>query len=313
MTEPIDPIPDDLPACQDRLRAALERLRDLERQLDEFVATTEELQRSYACLKEEYLALKRLLFGPRRERLPEAPGQQHLFDADPPPSVPEGPPDPEPAAGSPAPRRRQGHGRREIPDHLPRQEVRHDVAPHERVCSCGREKAPIGEDVTEQLDYVPGKLVVLRHVYPKYACACCKDGVTSAEPVANPIERGLAAPGLLAFVLVSKFSEHLPLYRQQDVLSRHGIFLARSTLCGWLARCAGLLRPLVELMRQRVLQSAVIQADETPVQVLDSTRDSTRTGYFWAYIGDRDHPYTVYDYRDSRGREGPAEILKDFR
>src|SRR5215471_15893029 len=102
MTEPIDPIPDDLPACQDRLRAALERLRDLEHQLDEFVATTEELQRSYACLKEEYLALKRLLFGPRRERLPEAPGQGHLFDTEPPPSVPDGPADPEPAAGSPA-------------------------------------------------------------------------------------------------------------------------------------------------------------------------------------------------------------------
>src|SRR5262249_45210209 len=233
MTEPIDPIPDDLPSCQDRLRAALERLCDLERQLDEFVATTEELRRSYACRKEEYLALKRLLFGPRRERLPEAPGQQHLFDADPPPSVSEGPADPEPAEASPAPRRRKGHGRRELPDHRPRQEVRHDVAPHERVGSCGREEAQIGEEVTEQLDYVPGKLVVLRHVYPKYACSCCKDGVPSAEPVANPIERGLAAPGLLAFVLVSKFSEHLPLYRQQDVLARHGIFLARSTLCGW--------------------------------------------------------------------------------
>jgi transposase len=232
---------------------------------------------------------------------------------DPPPSVSEGPADPEPAAGSPAPRRRKGHGRREIPDHLPRQEVRHDVAPYERVCSCGREKAQIGEDVTEQLDYVPGKLVVLRHVYPKYACSCCKDGVTSPEPAANPIERGLAAPGLLAFVLVSKFSEHLPLYRQQDVLGRHGIFLARSTLCGWLAQCAQLLRPLVELMRRRSLQSHVIQADETTVQVLDSTRDSTRTGYFWAYVGDGDHPYTVYVYRDSRSHEGPAEVLKNYR
>src|SRR6516162_6613262 len=90
MTEPIDPIPDDLPACQDRLRAALERLGDLERQLDETCATTEELQRAYACLKEEYLALKRLLFGPRRERLPEAPGQGHLFvDDGAPPAVEE--------------------------------------------------------------------------------------------------------------------------------------------------------------------------------------------------------------------------------
>src|SRR5262249_18396222 len=161
MTEPIDPIPDDLPACQERLRAVLERLRDLERQLDEFVATTEELQRSYACLKEEYLALKRLLFGPRRERLPEAPGQQHLFDADTPQSVPEEPADQERDDGSPTHHRRRGHGRREIPDHLPRQEVRHDITPDERVCSCGREKAQIGADVTEQLDYVPGKLVVL--------------------------------------------------------------------------------------------------------------------------------------------------------
>jgi hypothetical protein len=131
--------------------------------------------------------------------------------------------------------------------------------------------------------------------------------------VANPIERGLAAPGLLAFVLVSKFSEHLPLYRQQDVLGRHGIFLARSTLCGWMAQCAQQFHPLVELMLQRIPQSRVIQADETPVQVLDPKRDSTRTGYLWAYVGDADHPYTVYDYRDSRGRVGPAEILKDFR
>jgi transposase len=209
------------------------------RQLDELVATTEELQRSYDCLKEELLALKRLVFGPRRERLPEAPGQQHLFDTDVPPPAPDPEPDPE----SPARRPRKGHGRKAIPDHLPRRNVLHDVAPEEQVCSCGCAKTRIGEDVTEQLDYIPGKLVVLRHIYPKYACSGCKDGVTAAEPVPNPIARCLAAPGLLAFVVVSKFSEHLPLYRQQDVLSRHGIFLARSTLCGWLAQCAQLFRP----------------------------------------------------------------------
>lgn len=162
--------------------------------------------------------------------------------------------------------------------------------------------------MTEQLDYIPGKIVVLRHIYPKYVCSTCKDGVTAAEPVPNPIARCLAAPGLLAFVVVSKFSDHLPLYRQQDVFSRHDIFLARSTLCGWLAQCAQLFRPLVDLMRKRILQSHVIQADETTVQVLDSTRDSTRTGYFWAYVGDGDHPYTVYVYRDSRSHEGPAEV-----
>jgi transposase len=318
MTEHIDPIPDDLPTCQERLRAVLERLHhlerqllDLERQLDETCATTEEQRRAYDCLKEEYLALKRLFFGPRRERLPEAPGQLHLFDADTPPSLLDEPA--APAEELPSRKRKKGHGRREIPDHLPRTPVLHDVLPEARVCDCGREKARIGEDVTEQLEYEPGKLSVLKHIYPKYACSCCKDGVTSAPPAASPIEGGLAGPGLLAYVIVNKFSDHLPLYRQQDVLSRHGIFLARSTLCGWLAQCAALLRPLVELMRQRIVLSLVINADETPVRVLDRTRDSTRTGYFWTYISPGDHGYTFFDYRDSRSRDGPAEFLKDFQ
>jgi transposase len=320
MTEHLDQIPDDLPTCQERLRAVLERLHelesllhDLERQLEETCSTTEELQRSYACLKQEYLALKRLFFGPRRERLPEAPGQLHLFHADAPPSLPDESTAPVPDQELPARKRRKGHGRREIPEDLPRTDVPHDVPPEARVCDCGREKARIGEDVTEQLEYEPGKVFVFRHIYPKYACSHCKDGVTSAIPAVNPIEGGLAGPGLLAYVLVNKFSDHLPLYRQQDVLARHGISLARSTLCGWMAQCAQRLRPLVELMRQRIVQSPVINADETPVQVQDRTRDSTRTGYFWTYISLGDHGYTAYDYRDSRSRDGPAEFLKDFR
>jgi transposase len=308
-----DHIPDDLPACQELLRSAWERLRELERQLDEFVATTEELKRAQACLKEEYLALKRLLFGPRRERLPEAPGQLHLFDGAASSSIADDPTDSSEAEPEPARKRRKGHGRRVIPDDLPREDVVHDVPPAEQQCGCGRAKARIGEDVTEQVDYVPGKLTVYRHIYPKYACSSCKDGVTSAQPVANPIERCLAGPGLLAYVFVNKFSEHLPLYRQQDVLVRHGIFLARSTLCGWMAQCAQRLRPLVELIRKRVVQAEVINADETPVQVLDPTLDSTRTGYFWTYISPGAHGYTFYDYRDSRSRDGPAEILKDFK
>jgi transposase len=320
MTEHIDPIPEDLPTCQERLRAVLEQLHhmerqlhDLERQLDETCATTEEQRRSYECLKEEYLALKRLFFGPRRERLPEAPGQLHLFDADVSSSLPLEAVAAAPDKELPPPKRKKGHGRRQIPDHLPRTEVPHDVPPEARVCDCGREKVRIGEDVTEQLEYEPGKLSVLKHIYPKYACSCCKDGVTSAPPAASPIEGGLAGPGLLAYVIVNKFSDHLPLYRQQDVLVRHGIFLARSTLCGWLAQCAVLLRPLVALLGQRIVQSLVINADETPVRVLDRTRDSTRTSYFWTYLSPGDRGYMYFDYRDSRSRDGPAEFLKEFR
>src|SRR5512143_412562 len=144
MTGHSPPIPDDLATCQAQLRAVLEqhaallqRFHDLERQLDETCATTEELQRLYACLKEEYLALKRLLFGPRRERLPEAPGQGHLFDA-----VPVASASPEPTADDPSEpvptKRRKGHGRRPIGDHLPRRDVLHDVPEDQRTCSCGR-------------------------------------------------------------------------------------------------------------------------------------------------------------------------------
>ena len=280
--ERVDQIPDDLAACQDMLRGVLERLRDLEcqlrdieHQINETCATNTELKRAYDCLKEQYMALKRLYFGPRRERLTEAPGQQHLFDLD-----GTGLIVPEPAGTPPAeepaePKRKKGHGRRQIPEHLPRTEVPHDVPEEAKVCDCGREKVRIGEDVTEQVDYVPGKLAVYRHVYPKYACPCCKDGVTSAPPAPSPIERGMAGPGLLAYVFVNKFSDHLPTYRQQDILARHGLFISRSTLCDWLAQCARGLEPLVELMLERALMSKVMNADETPVSVLDPTRDST--------------------------------------
>jgi transposase len=313
-------IPDDLPACQEMLRGLTERVRELERllldlehQLEQTCSTNDELQRSYACLKEEYLAIKRLFFGPRRERLPEAAGQLHLFDDGAPAVAPDESASSASSEQLPTRRRRKGHGRRKLSDDLPREEVLHDVAPEARVCACGREKARIGEDSTEQLEYQPGKLLVLRHIYPKYACSCCKDGVTRSPAVANPIAGGLAGPGLLAYVMVNKYSEHLPLYRQQDVLARHGIILSRSTLCGWMAQCAERLRPLIELTRKRILEADVINADETPVQVLDRTLDATRTGYFWAYISPGAHGYTVYDYRDSRGREGPAEMLKGFQ
>jgi transposase len=136
--------------------------------------------------------------------------------------------------------------------------------------------------------------------------------VTTAPTASGPIAGGLAAPGLLAFVIVSKFVEHMPLYRQQDELARADILISRSTLCNWLEQCAQLFKPLVDLMHKEVLRSEIIQGDETPVPVLDRTRDSTRKGYIWTTIGDRAHPYTTFHYTDSRSRDGPAKFLKGF-
>lgn len=318
MTEQSSLILDDPLVLHQQLDAALTRIRDLEHQVNETCATHEELQRAYACLKEEYLALKRLMFGPRRERLPEDPNQQYLVDPGAPVLDPPEVGTTDPVQTPARPQRRKGHGRCALPEHLPRQEVVHDIPDGDRRCACGRDKTAIGEDVTERLDYIPGRLVVVRHRYPKYACSSCKNGVTAAPTVSGPIPGGLPEAGLLAEVIVSKFAEHLPLYRQQDIrqqdiLARNGIVLARSTLCGWLAQSAERLRPLVELMEREVLQSHVIQADETPVPVLDPTRTSTRNGYLWVKCGDQHHPYSVYDYTDSRSHDGPAAFFRNYR
>lgn len=312
MTEHVPTISDDPAELRAQLDAAQTQIADMERLVDELVATGEESARTVACLKEELARLKRLLFGPRRERLPEAPGQGHLFDEEDAPNPPPEPAD-EGAEADDPPKRRKGHGRRPIPDYLPRTDVPHDVAEADLTCACGRAKTKIGEDVTEQLDYVPGKLVVLRHIYPKYACSCCQDGVTTAPTAPAPIPGGLPTAGLLGHIVVNKFCAHIPLYRLQDDLARAGVFFARSTLCDWVARCGELLKPLIDLMHGEVLNSEIIQGDETPVPVLDRTRRSTRKGYIWTTIGDRGHPYTTCHYTDSRSRDGPSEFLAGFK
>ncbi len=233
---------------------------------------TGELQRCYDYLKEQHLNLKCLCFGPRRKRLAEAPGQQHLLDTDGTTSIAAELADPLPVEQPTEQKRKKGHGRRRILKHLPRMEVPHDVPRKDRVCACGRDKVRIGKDVTEQVDYVPGRMTVYRHLYPKYVCPCCKDGVTSAPPAPSPIARGMAGPGLLSYIFVNKFAIHLPTYRQQDVLSHYGFFVPCCKFCDWLAKCVEGVSPLVELMHERALMSLVFNADETPVRMLDRTR-----------------------------------------
>ena len=295
-------VPDDLIACQ---RA----LVDTHRTLEESVVAHQELAERYESLLAELQLLKRFVYGPRRERYAEDPRQQHLFDL---------PPDPPPAVEPVAiPERtvtpRKGHGRRPLPKHLPRKRIEHDLPEADKLCGCGRLKTKIGEDTSEQLEYVPASLFVQEHVYPKYACPCCKEGVAASAPVAQPIEKGLPGAGLLSYVIVSKYHDSLPLYRQQDILARQGVELSRSTLCGWMREAAELLWPLVLLLKRRVLSSHVLWTDDTPTPVLDPLQDKTQTGRFWAYLGDALNPYTVYDFTLTRGRDGPASFLRGFQ
>ncbi len=135
--------------------------------------------------------------------------------------------------------------------------------------------------------------------------------VTANKPL-QPIEKGLAAPGLLSYIIVSKYGDHLPMHRLERILQRHGIEIARSTMCDWAAQCAEVLRPLYDLMVDEVRSSKVMHTDDTPVKVQDRSRTQTRTGRFWVYLGDSDHPYTLFAYTPSRSRDGPMAFLRDW-
>jgi transposase len=208
--------------------------------------------------------------------------------------------------------RRGSRGRQPLPKELPRERVEHALPEAERCCAaCGEELTKIREEVTEQLDYVPASFKVIEHVRGVYACKACEESITRAPKPLQAIEKGLPGPGLLAQVVTSKYADHQPLYRQAQIYSRHGIALSRSTLCGWVAETAELIKPLVDWMRQDLLQSRIVQTDDTPVTVLDA-QGGTHKGRLWVYLGDRGHPHIVYDYSPTREGEWPHRFLKGF-
>jgi transposase len=223
-----------------------------------------------------------------------------------------GPPAPPPPPKKP---KSNGHGRKPLPEDLPRERVEHDLPPERKRCGkCGAELERIGEEVTRQLDYVPASFVVREHVRMKYACKRCEETIVLAPLPPRPIEKGLPGSGLLAHVLVSKYADHLPLYRQEGIYKRQGVELSRSTLCDWVRDCATLLGPIVRAMTREVLVSKKIHTDDTPVPVQDRLHPTrTRTGRLWVYLGDRAHPYTVYDYTPSRKRDGPVRFLGGYK
>jgi transposase len=191
--------------------------------------------------------------------------------------------------------------------------VLYELSEAERQCPCcGEVRQEIGRQTSEQLEYIPAELKVIEHIRVKYACRGCEEHVAIAAKAPQPIAKGLPGPGLLAHTVLSKYGDHLPLYRQEDILMRHGVVIRRSTLCDWIASAADLAEPLYERMGDLVRASRIIHTDDTPVKLLDPLLGKARTARFWAYIGDAGHPYTVYDFTDSRKRDGPAKFLEGF-
>jgi transposase len=254
-------------------------------------------------------ALARRLFGRSSEKL--APGQLGLFEGMevPPAEVP----DDEATHETPPAKRRKGHGRSRVPKDLPRQRVVHELPEGERKCKCcGETMQPFAEDVTEEIDVVPAKAFVVEHVRPKYSCRKCQEGVRQAPMPPRPIEKGLAGPGLLAQVLVSKYVDHLPLARQSGMFRRFGIELARSTLCDWVAVCVEEFGPIVEEIRKAVLASKVVQADETPIVTLEE-HDERRRRQCWLLAFRGLGGETAFVFHKTRARDGPRAFLDGFQ
>jgi transposase len=206
---------------------------------------------------------------------------------------------------------------RALPDHLPRET--HVHAPEATTCpDCGGSLQPLGEDVSEILEYVPARFRVIRHVRPKCACSRC-DRIVQAPAPSRPIAQCLAGPGLLAHVLVSKFADHVPLYRQSEIYAREGVNLPRSTLTDWVGEAAGLLRPLVAAIRRQVLRGAKLHADDTPVPVLAPGQGRTKKGRLWTYVrddrpaGDPTPPAVWFAYSPDRQGQHPRIHLSGFR
>ena len=262
--------------------------------------------------------LRRAIYGKKSEKLhrdqlllafEELEGALAEAEADAPAST-----TPTPRAKRPAAQRNIGH----LPAHLPR--VFDVIEPQSTLCPCGcGEMTKIGEDRTERLHVVPAKLQVIVTVRPKYACRQCEEGVTQAPAPAHLIEGALPTEGMLAHVLVSKFADHLPLYRQAQIYARSGVELHRSTLADWVGKASFHLRPVFECLKAELKKSNTLGLDETTVRVLDPGRGKTKTGYMWTMARDErgwsgpDPPGCVYEYVPSRSGKHGEKLLEGFQ
>jgi transposase len=215
---------------------------------------------------------------------------------------------------------RQKPGRKPIPDHLPRVEVIHDLSEEEKLCGCGCQMSKIGEEVSEKLDIIPAKIQVIRHIRYKYACKNC-EGVESEESAVKVaptppqlIPKSMATEGLVAYIIVSKFADALPFYRQEGIFERIGVEIPRSTMANWAIQTADACEPILSLMHQELLSGPIINMDETPVQVLgEEGRLNTTKSYMWAFRGGGlDEPVLIFQYDPTRSGHVPKDYLQGY-
>lgn len=292
------------------VRAAL-----LEAECIDLRARIEAREQRIRLLEEALRVLKANTYGPSRERLSTAAGQVELFNEieatlDITEAVgiePELKATPmraeKPSAGKP--------GRAKLASHLPRVEIRHELKPAELQCECGGVLAEIGADISEQLDYVPAKVQVLRHLRIKYACPGCDQCVKTAGLPEYILPKTNASPGLLAQLVTSKYVDSLPLYRQEAMFERLGVRLPRATQAAWMIALTVVLQPLLNLMDERLRSCGYVRIDETRVQVLNSDKAPSALHWMWVRVaGPKNQRIILFDYDPSRGGEVAAALIE---
>jgi transposase len=309
-TEAADCLPD---WAGNSVQELLDRLRQQAAETLRLNATLKHAEAKIQALTLELAHLRRLRFGAKSEAL--SAEQRDLFQETLEADIAACEAEAEAAISEAKPRvKRERAGRQPLPEHLPRIEHRHE--PESCACGqCGQNLVKIGEDISEQLDVEPARFFVHRHIRPQYACRACET-ITAAPVPAAIIDGGLAAPGLLAWVAIGKYADHLPLYRIEQIAARQEVILSRSTLAEWMGRVGVALTPLAQRLTEMLRQQTVLHADETPVAQLDPGAGKTKRAYLWAYRSNslgKGPPIVVFDYQASRSGSHAGDFLDGWK
>jgi len=307
---------------QQRADEQSKRANDLHLEILRQTKRADELYLQNLRLQQELERYKKWYYGPRADRLhSSADLAQALLEfaeqLDHKPIHPEDVPKGEPEYEMRRVKRRKGRRNLANFESLPVRTEVHELRGEERNCPCcGKEREEIGEEESWQIEYIPGHFERIRHVCKKYGCSGCEKAGENPrmEVAAKPetaIDKGMAGPGLLAYIITSKFSDYLPLYRLEDIFERQGFEISRATQCIWCGDVADLVTPLYELMGDGVRQSHVVATDDTIMPML--SQGKTQSARMWVYVGDAAHPYNVFDFTLNRGRDGPKYFLGDYR
>lgn len=323
-----DNLPDDPEALKKMLSELGGKYDSLDREYTSLNEKYTTLDEKYTSLEDKYKILQRMFFGKKSEKLsPEEESQMHLFNeaedgADNSDEVIVCEAETETIQVKAHPRKKTG--RRPLPEDIPREEIIHELPAEERICPCcGKERPVIGEETTEELDIIPARIVVNRHIRKKYGPCECEDfmeeeipEVKTARMPPRLIPYSIASSGLIAYVITAKFCDALPFYRQSKIFDRLDIDLSRATLCNWSMMAAEKCKPLIEIMTEEIRSGPLIRMDETTLQVLNEPgREASSKSYMWVAMGytAREKPLFLYQYHPTRSADVPKEFLEYYK